>query len=118
MIGKFISDLIEPVTDLVSEFIVDKDKAMQFQMELNKLFMASVESARNHDKASYGSTWEGRFVDFFRGMIRPTITAGAAWYFIHAKTNGIPLTDYDYAIIAGIFAFWFGGKFLGKDIQK
>ncbi len=118
MLGKILGDLAGKLTGLASEYIVDKDKAIEFQMKLNKIIFDSVDSARDHDKASYGDTPEGRVVDFFRGMIRPVITAGAAWYFVYAKMNSIALTDYDYAIIAGVFTFWFGGKFLGKDIQK
>lgn len=112
-----VKGFFEPAKDLISEFIEDKDQANKLQFELNKLFADSLNSARDHDKASYG-IW---IVDFFRGMIRPVITMAFGTLFVVAKLYpelGIVLTTEDYAMIGGVMAFWFGGKFLGKDIQK
>jgi hypothetical protein len=115
----FAKDLIkgfaEPITDLVGKFVVDKDKAIQMEFMLQQLIASAVDSARAHDKASYG-IW---LVDFFRGLVRPVITlAVTAWYF-YAKVNPeIEFTMHDYYILGGVLGFWFGGKFFGKDIQK
>lgn len=112
-----VKGFFEPAKELISEFVVDKDQANQLQFELNKLFADSLNSARDHDKATYG-IW---LVDFIRGMIRPVITICFGALFVIAKLfpeKGIILTVEDYAMIGGVMAFWFGGKFLGKDIQK
>lgn len=82
-------------------------KKMQAELE-------DVADARAHDKAAYG----GGLVDFLRGIVRPLITGAAFTFYVHAKINGIPMTIEDYSIIGMILAFWFGGKFLGKDVQK
>lgn len=114
----FAKGLISPVTDIIKEVVTDKDAAMQLEGKLAIFFANTINDAREHDKATYGATWSGQAVDFCRGMIRPVITMGAASYFIYAKMHGMEINDYDYTIIGGVFAFWFGGKFLGKDIQK
>lgn len=118
MITDIVKGLLGPVTDIAKEFVVDKDQQAALEGKLAMFFANSINDAREHDKASYGSSISGRIVDFFRGMVRPLITLGAATYFVYAKVNGIEISQYDYAIIGGIFTFWFGGKFLGKDIQK
>lgn len=116
--GDFAKGLISPVTDIVKEVVTDKDKALELEAKLTMFFAETINDAREHDKASYGNSVPGQVVDFFRGMVRPIITYGSGIYFVYAKVNNIPLTEYDYAIIAGVFTFWFGGRFLGKDIQK
>ena len=116
--GDIAKGLISPVSDIVKEFVSDKDKAMALEAKLTMFFAETINDAREHDKASYGSTWQGRTVDFMRGMVRPLITYGAGAYFIYAKMNKLPIPDQEYAIIAGVFVFWFGGRMLSKDIRK
>jgi hypothetical protein len=76
--------------------------------------LQDISDARSHDKASYG----GGFVDFMRGIVRPVITLAAFAFYVYAKFEAIGLTVEDYSIIGMVLAFWFGGKFLGKDVQK
>ena len=116
MLG-FLTKLITPVTDLVSEYVVDKDKANELVFKISAMYEEGLKSAREHDKASYGIT----IVDAVRGLIRPIITFGFGALFVVAKfypEKGIILTDQDYLMIGGVMTFWFGGRFLGRDIQK
>jgi hypothetical protein len=76
--------------------------------------LADVASAREHDKASYGNS----AVDFLRGIVRPVITLSAFSFYVYAKVEAVGLTAEDYGIIGMVLAFWFGGKFIGKDVQK
>ena len=78
----------------------------------------SIEQARQHDKATYGDTISGQIVDFFRGMVRPTITYVAFAWYIYARTHDIPLSQEDYMIIGGVAGFWFAGRLLGKDMAN
>ncbi|MCK5606049.1 hypothetical protein KAR91_29390 [Candidatus Pacearchaeota archaeon] len=115
-IQDFVSGIFQPAKELISEFIVDKDQANELQFKMNELYAESLNSAREHDKASYG-IW---VVDFCRGMVRPVITVLSTTLWVVAKfypEYGIELNNYDYAIIGGVNAFWFGGKFLNKDVK-
>ena len=113
----FFGKLVEPLTKLASEFITDSDKVNELVFKASQLFEEGLKSARDHDKASYGIT----IVDAVRGLIRPIITFGFGALFVVAKfypEKGIVLNDQDYLMIGGVMTFWFGGRFLGKDIQK
>ena len=94
------------ITDVVKEFITDKDKQIELQFKIEEIIRKDIASAREHDKASYGIN----YVDAIRGLVRPVITAGICSFYIYAKVYNVDLENYDYAIISSILAFWFGGK--------
>ena len=110
-------DLLKPAEKILDKFIPDKATKLKVELEFTKMIFLGIDKAREHDKASYGTHWSGRVVDFFRGMVRPVITFTAFAYFIYMRVNGFELPENDYYIIGGILAFWFGGKFLSKDAK-
>ena len=118
MITDIIKGILAPAEKILDKFVPDQATKLQVQLEMQKLIYESADSAREHDKASYGDHWSGRIVDFFRGMVRPTITFTAFAYFIYMRVEGLTLPTEDYYIIGGILGFWFGGKLLSKDVQK
>lgn len=113
-IGAVTKPFIAPVTDIVKEYVVDKDKQIEMQHKLESVYLESVNAARLHDKATYGIT----FVDAVRGLVRPVITMFSMALFAYCKIEGIALTELDYAMIGSPMAFWFGGRFINKDSKN
>jgi len=110
--------IIERIIPNPEERAKAKEKLLALKQggELKKIEieLQSISDARAHDKQSYG----GGAVDFLRGIVRPVITLSAFSFYVYSKYSSIPLTKEDYAIVGMILAFWFGGKLLGKDVQK
>ena len=104
------SGALGKVADVVSEFVEDKDKANELAIKMQEIVNQSVNSAREHDKASYGNP----MVDAIRGLIRPAITAAFSSMYVIAKlvpALGITFSEYDYAILGLVLAFWFADRF-------
>ncbi|NPA52572.1 MAG: hypothetical protein GXO22_06725 [Aquificae bacterium] len=59
-----------------------------------------------------------RWVKSLRALVRPTIALSAVGFYIGAKVYGIPLTEFDYYLIGGVFAFYFGLRTLEKRSGK
>ena len=106
-------DILKPASKILDKFIPDQATKLKVELEMQALVYKAMDKAREHDKASYGTHWSGRIVDFFRGMVRPVITFTAFAYFIYMRVNGFELPENDYYIIGGILAFWFGSR-IGK----
>lgn len=106
-------DILKPASKILDKFIPDQATKLKVELEMQALVYKAMDKAREHDKASYGTHWSGRVVDFFRGMVRPVITFTAFAWYIYARVTGIALSQEDYAIVGGVLAFWFGSR-IGK----
>lgn len=109
---KALAKLGTGLIGLGSEYIEDKDKRNEFSFKVQEMIHTATDSARDHDKASYGIT----FVDAIRGLIRPVITlAMSANYVINRGEN---FNQYDYMVLGVVLTFWFGGRELQKLFKK
>lgn len=75
-----------------------------------------IDSARKHDTSITATA--GVYIKALHSSVRPVITYVAFAYFIYAKLNDIVISDYDYAIIGGIIAFWFGFRPFEKRLKN
>ncbi|MBI1308712.1 MAG: hypothetical protein GC129_02490 [Proteobacteria bacterium] len=92
--------VVGKVGDAVEAYLMKDEKAMQ-------VLMGEIDKAREHDTAM-NSVPMPPVVNLCRGMVRPVITFTAFLWYVYARVAGIDLGAEDYAIVAGILAFWFG----------
>jgi hypothetical protein len=84
--------------------------------EANLADLASLKSAVEADKATYGDSLLGRIVDFARGMVRPLITYCAFGIIVWTTAHSINMDDKEaisevVSLCAIPIGYWFGSRF-------
>lgn len=92
-------DTVAKVSDVVGGLFSQDSKAAE-------AVMAEIDKARAHD-ASMNVNMPP-IVNLLRGLVRPVITLTAFFWYVYARSLGVPMAGEDYAIVGGIVAFWFG----------
>ena len=98
-------ETFDKVSGAIEKFM-GKDERMQ------KFLAEQVESARQHDMATFDKS--DKFSNRLRSSVRPIITFTAFAWYVYARYTGIDLTQEDYAIIGAIMFFWFGARTFEK----
>jgi hypothetical protein len=112
--GKEKGGLVRETLDNFADFVLNDTRAKEVLLEHAKLEEQKIQNARDHDKASYNLP----VVDIARGLVRPLTTIGVFSWYVYARANGIELQEYDWYIIGGVIAFWFGFRPLEQFIKK
>ncbi len=109
------------VADIIERWRPGDAKNQEMAMEMNEFLQKSYESARKHDQPmSAGVPWVDAFVNGINRLIRPwvtiTVLGSLFGYWELPPPNSI---DPQYWVIAQVvLGFWFGGRFLVKDIPQ
>ncbi len=89
-------------------------EVLKLSMEEKRLLFADLQSARELYKEELREKGVWSIVKSIRAMVRPTIAFSSVSFYIYAKLKGIPLDQMDYALLWGVFGFYFGVRTLEK----
>ncbi|NPA52679.1 MAG: hypothetical protein GXO22_07270 [Aquificae bacterium] len=124
-----ISDLLNLVDTAIDKVFPDADKKEEIKSKLKltlleqaleekKLIFQDLQSARELYKHELQEQGVYSWVKSLRALVRPTIALSSVSFYIGAKVYGIPLTEFDYYLIGGVFAFYFGLRTIEKRSGK
>jgi len=124
-----ISDLLQLVDTAIDKVFPDADKKEEIKSKLKltlleqaleekKLIFQDLQNARALYEAELKEKGVYKWVKSLRALVRPTIALSAVGFYIGAKVYGIPLTEFDYYLIGGVFAFYFGLRTIEKRSGK
>lgn len=109
------------VADIVERWKPGEEKKHEMQQEINEYIHKTIESARKHDQPlNSGIALIDGLVNGVNRLIRPWITitvVGALFgYWDLPPPQSIDPQYWDITLI--VLGFWFGGRFLVKDIPQ
>ncbi len=124
-----ISDVLQLVDTAVDKIFPDADKKeeiksklkltlLQQALEEKRLVFQDLENARELYREELREQGVSTFVKNLRALVRPVIAFSSIGFYIGAKVNGIQLTEFDYYLIGGVFAFYFGLRTFEKRMGK
>ena len=87
-------------------------------MEEKRLLFADLQNARELYKEELREKGVWSVVKSIRAMVRPAIAYSSVAFYIYAKLQGIPLTQLDYALLMGVFGFYFGVRTIEKMARR
>lgn len=102
-------DTVSQVSNVVNDMLTKDER-------VTEAIMAEFDKARAHDTAMAASNIIPA-VSLLRGLVRPVITLTAFFWYVYARCAGLPMNGEDYAIVAGIMAFWFGLRPFEKSAE-
>ena len=116
--------IVDGATDLVQTFTGDKASREEFEFKEN---IARQQAFAAEFMYRSNRTWWDSLIDGFNRLPRPVMTFGVIYLFYLCvmdpesfQVSMAALTfmpDYGWALMGTIVAFWFGGKFLSKDLR-
>jgi len=120
-----LSDILELVDTAIDKIFPDANKKeelkaqmklaiLQQAMEEKRLLFADLQNARELYKEELREKGVWSVVKSLRAMVRPTIAFSSVGFYIYAKLKGIPLSQMDYALLMGVFGFYFGVRTIEK----
>lgn len=120
-----LSDVFKLVDTAIDKIFPDANERMRIKsemklailqqaMEEKRLLFTDLQNARELYKEELREQGVWSIVKSIRALVRPTIAFGAVGFYIYAKLNGVPLSSLDYALIGGVFGFYFGMRSLEK----
>jgi len=77
-----------------------------------------LQNARELAKEELGEKGVYSWVKSLRALVRPVIALSSISFYITAKVKGIELSQMDYYLIGGVFAFYFGLRSVEKAVGK
>ncbi len=124
-----ISDVLQLVDTAVDKIFPDADKReeiksklkltlLQQALEEKRLVFQDLENARELYREELREQGVSTFVKNLRAFVRPVIAFSSIGFYIGAKVSGIQLTEFDYYLIGGVFAFYFGLRTLEKRMGR
>jgi len=124
-----ISDLLQLVDTAIDKVFPDADKKEEIKSKLKltlleqaleekKLIFQDLQNARALYEVELKERGVYKWVKSLRALVRPTIALSAVSFYIGAKVYGITLTEFDYYLIGGVFAFYFGLRTIEKRSGK
>ena len=124
-----ISDVLDLVGKAVDKVIPDANKreeikaklqfaVMEQALEEKKLVFQDLENARELYKEELREQGVHPVVKSIRALVRPSIAYFTTGFYIYAKLHSLPLTQSDYYLFYGIFAFYFGLRTVEKKMGK
>ncbi|NPB03710.1 MAG: hypothetical protein GXO39_04775 [Thermotogae bacterium] len=91
---------------------------LEHAMQEKKLLFADLQSARELYKEELREQGVWSAVKSLRALVRPFIALSSVGFYIYAKLTGLPLDQWDYALLGGVFGFYFGVRTLEKVAGK
>lgn len=124
-----ISDILHLVDTAVDKIFPDADKKEEIKSKLKltlleqaleekRLIFEDLQNARELYRQELKEKEVSSFVKNIRALVRPVIAFSSIGFYIGAKLSEIHLTDFDYYLIGGVFAFYFGLRTLEKKAGK
>jgi hypothetical protein len=124
-----ISDVLQLIDKAVDKIFPDANKKEEIKSKLKltlleqaleekRLVFQDLENARELYKEELREQGVYNWVRSLRALVRPTIALSAVGFYIGAKLKGIQLTELDYYLIGGVFAFYFGLRTIEKKSGK
>jgi hypothetical protein len=125
--AKVATDVAGGIADIVERWKPGEGKKQEMQMEVANFLEKSIADARQHDQPmNSGIAIIDALVNGVNRMIRPWVTVtllgslfglGETWpYFKLPPPDTIAPQYWEMSII--VLGFWFGGRFLVKDIPQ
>jgi hypothetical protein len=109
------------IADIIERWKPGDAKNHEMAMEMNSFLQEAYSNARKHDQPmSSGVPWVDAFVNGINRLIRPWVTITVLGsLFGYWELPPPQSIDPQYWVIAQIvLGFWFGGRFLVKDIPQ
>ena len=124
-----LSEVLQLIDTAVDKIFPDADKKEEIKSKLKlalleqaleekRLVFQDLENARELYKEELREQGVYSWVKSLRALVRPIIALSAVVFYIGAKLKGIELTQLDYYLIGGVFAFYFGLRTLEKKSGK
>lgn len=118
MFGGGVVDAVEKGADIVERWAPGVEKKAELAAAIDEQIESTINSARSYAAPGMTGGWLGTFADGLSRLIRPVTTTYVLGVVFGLWGLNIP-QDMDpwYLVQAErILVFWFGGKFLLKDI--
>ena len=120
-VGSAATDMAGGIADIVERWKPGESKKHEMEQEINEFVHKTVDSARKHDvPLNSGLAWVDGLVNGVNRLIRPWVTImilGALFgYWELPSTSDLAPEYWQMAMI--VLGFWFGGRFLVKDIPQ
>jgi len=120
-----LSDILELVDTAIDKIFPDANKKeelkaqmklaiLQQAMEEKRLLFADLQNARELYKEELREKGVWSVVKSLRAMVRPSIAFMSVGFYVYAKLKSIPLTEWDYGLLMGVFGFYFGVRTFEK----
>jgi len=116
-----VGDMAGGIADIVERWKPGESKKHEMQQEVNEFIQKTYESARKHDQPmSSGIPLIDGFVNGINRLIRPwvTITVIGSLFGYWSLPPPASIDPQYWTITQIILGFWFGGRFLVKDIPQ
>ena len=116
-----VEDAANGVADIVERWAPGQGKKHEMQMEIQEFLEKSYSNAREHDKPmNSGVPFVDAFVNGVNRLIRPwvTITVVGSLFGYWELPPPEAISPQYWSITQIILGFWFGGRFLVKDIPQ
>jgi hypothetical protein len=119
--AKIATDVAGGIADIVERWNPGEGKKQEMQMEVANFLEKSIADARKHDQPmNSGIAWIDAVVNGINRLIRPWVTVtvlGSLFgYWELPPPQSIAPQYWDMGLI--VLGFWFGGRFLIKDIPQ
>ncbi len=124
-----ISEVLQLVDTAVDKIFPDADKKEEIKSKLKltlleqaleekKLVFQDLQNARELYREELREQGVSTFVKNIRALVRPVIAFSSITFYITAKIKGIELSQMDYYLVGGVFAFYFGLRTIEKKSGK
>ena len=116
-----VGDMAGGIADIVERWKPGESKRHEMQQEVNEFIQRSYDSARKHDQPmNSGSPALDGIVNGINRLIRPWVTITVIGSLFGYWTLPPPesIDPQYWTITQIILGFWFGGRFLVKDIPQ
>lgn len=95
-----------------------KLKILEQAMEEKKLLFADLQNARELYKEELREQGVWSVVKSIRAMVRPTLAYCSMGFYVFAKLTHVLLNNMDYALLMGVFGFYFGLRTLERTLGR
>lgn len=119
--AKAVTETAGGIADIIERWRPGEEKKHEMTMEIQQFLQSSYESARKHDQPmSSGSPLLDGLVNGVNRLIRPwvTITVIGSLFGYWELPPPDSISPQYWTITQIILGFWFGGRFLVKDIPQ
>lgn len=119
--GDAVTKTASGIADIVERWKPGESKKHEMNMEIQEFLQETYESARKHDQPmSSGVPWIDSTVNGVNRLIRPwvTITVIGSLFGYWELPPPQSIDPQYWTITQIILGFWFGGRFLVKDIPQ
>lgn len=124
-----VSEVLDLVGTAVDKIFPDANKKEEVKAKIKlaileqamtekKLLFADMQNARELYKEELREQGVWSVVRSIRAMVRPVIAFSSVAFYIYAKVEGIALSQLDYALLMGVFGFYFGVRTIEKIARK